>query len=81
MTVKVHIERLSVEGGSYADARRVAESLRVRLAELAAAGFLPRNLNLERLDAGEIPRGASPEQIGRHSAAKIFQTVKGSRHV
>jgi hypothetical protein len=80
VTVKVHIERLTVEGSSRADAVRVGEALRARLAELAAAGFAPRTGNFDRVDGGELPHGAAPEHIGRHTAGRIFQNMKGAPH-
>jgi hypothetical protein len=78
MNIKVHIGRLTVEGVSHADGLRVGEALRSRLAELAAVSLLRRASNIDRLDAGEIPRGASAEQTGRHVAGRIFQNLKGS---
>jgi hypothetical protein len=80
VTVKVHIERLTVEGSSRADAMRVGDALRAKLTELAADGFVPRSANLDRVDAGELPHGASPEQVGRHTAGRIFQNMKGAPH-
>jgi hypothetical protein len=80
VTVKIHIERLTVEGTSRADAMRVGEALRVRLTELAAAGFVPSASNLDRVDAGELRHPATPEHIGRHTAGQIFQNIKAAPH-
>jgi len=81
VTVNIHIERLTVEGSSRTDAKRVGDALRLGLTELVAAGFTPRAANLDRLDGGELPSGATPEHIGRHTAGQIFQSVKGAPHV
>lgn len=81
MMVNVHIGRLTVEAASRAEALRIGDALRSRLTELAAAGFLPKASRIERLDAGKVPPGAGPEQIGRHAAERIFQNLKGARHV
>jgi hypothetical protein len=80
MTIRIHIERLTVEGGSRADARQIGDALRTRLTELASAGLLPQSSQISRLDAGQLPHGASPDQIGRHTAGRIFQNLKGAPH-
>lgn len=80
MKVKVHIGRLTVEGASRADAIRAGEALRSRLTELVSKGFEPRPSQISRLDGGEVPHGANAEHIGRHTAGRIFQNLKGSIH-
>lgn len=81
MKWNIHIERLTVEGQSHSDGVRVGDALRLRLAELTAAGApgQPQALNIDRLDAGELPRGAGPVQTGHHLAGRIFQSLSAQK--
>ena len=77
MRVRIHIERLTVEGRSRSDAVRIGDALRARLTELGSTRFEPAPSSIARIQAGDVPRGATPEQIGRHTAGRIFQALKG----
>jgi hypothetical protein len=77
MNLKIHIDRLTVEGISHSEAMRVGRALQSHLTELASAGLLPRESQIKSLDAGELPRGAGADHIGRHLAGQIFQKLKG----
>jgi len=82
MTLRVHIDRLTVEGMTPTDARDVGEALQRHLTRLARAepGRLPSDTRrLDRLDLGVVPPGASPASIGRHVATQIFQGLSGPR--
>jgi hypothetical protein len=81
MKVNFHIERLTVDGASPADARRIGDALRARLAELASNGLRVRTQSVERIEGGEAPYGAGPEHIAKHAAGRIVQGLKGTPHV
>lgn len=77
MRARIHIERLTVEGRSRSDAVRIGDALRARLTELGSTGFAPAASSIARMQAGDVARGATPEEIGRQTAGRIFQAMKG----
>ena len=71
-----HIQRLTLEGISRADAGRVTAAMRRKIAELAgttAALSRSSSSRIERFDGGSIAAGSSPEEIGQHIATQIFK--------
>ena len=73
--VRLYVRRLVLEGISPADRTRVTSAMAKRLAELVggAPGFeASAARNLERLDGGTVSTRATPEDIGRHLATRIF---------
>ncbi len=81
MSIRIHIQRLTVEGASRAQAARAGEALRAHLSELTLRGISPQISDIERLDAGEI-RADDLDGAGRHAAERIFGHLggKGDRH-
>jgi hypothetical protein len=78
MKLNFHIGKLSIDGGSRADGLRTGEALRSHLTELARRGLPGRDASVDRIDAGVLPAGGSPERTGRHLADRIFRSLKGS---
>jgi hypothetical protein len=78
VTLKLHIDRLTLPGMSRADTARVVETIKKELAKLANK-FPGRNWQdvsaVDRLDGGTIRAGAKPEQVGEHLAAQIFRRL------
>jgi hypothetical protein len=71
------IDRITVDGYSAADQKQFAHSLKSNLAELARrhsdhTWHEANGLTMDRLDAGQLPTGASPEDAARQIAARIF---------
>ena len=81
MNVKFQIGRLSIDGASRADGVRVSDALHSRLISLVMCDPPLHAFHINRLDAGTLPRGASPEQTGHYLADQIFRSLKGSRNV
>jgi hypothetical protein len=66
-----------MDGYSAADEKRFTHSLKLKLADLARrhSDLLwseTNGLTMNRLDAGQLPSGASPEDAARQIAARIF---------
>ncbi|MGP0063413.1 MAG: hypothetical protein ACLQGP_07430 [Isosphaeraceae bacterium] len=73
-----HVERMTLEGISRADAGRVAAAMRRKIAELSrTTAVLSRAspTRIARFDGGIIVAGSSPEQIGQHIAIQIFKRL------
>ncbi len=71
-----HIQRLTLEGISRADAGRVTAAMRRKITELAgttAALSRASAARIEKFDGGSIAAGSSPEEIGQHIATQIFK--------
>jgi len=74
--VRVHVGRLAVDGLSRGDERRVTSAMGKRLAALVDArpGLdWSAVSNVDRVDGGTVPAGATPAEIGRHLATRIFR--------
>jgi hypothetical protein len=78
VTLRFHIDRVTLPGMSRADTNRVVEAMKKDLAKLANK-FPGRNWQalsaIDRLDGGTLRAGARPEQIGEHLAAQIFRRL------
>jgi hypothetical protein len=87
--LRFRIEKITLQGYGAGEQKRFAASLQETLGTLAR-----RNHNLNwramadvkvgRLDAGELPSGASPEQAAQFVARKLFvalQRARRSAHV
>jgi hypothetical protein len=76
-TLHFKIDRVTVSGYSAADQKQFTHSLRLSLAELAPRhhGHVwseANRLTIGRLDAGQLPPGASLEEAARQIAARLF---------
>ena len=74
------IGRITMDGYSAADQKRFTYSLKLKLADLARreSDLLwseTNGLTMNRLDAGQLPSGASPEDAARQIAARIFSKL------
>ena len=70
----VHIDRLTLEGKSRAEGRRIVAAIERQLASLAN-GAAPA--------AGEhspVPHSAGADAIGRRIAVQVFRKIRGARH-
>src|SRR5438874_2036006 len=80
----IRIERLTLEGYSIAEQKRFSNSLQSTLAELGrnsrhSAWRNAGGLRLNRLDAGSLPEGATPEIAARNLATRIFEQLAPRR--
>lgn len=71
------IGRVTMDGYSLAEQRQFTHSIKLKLAELARRHSdhpwsEANGLTMNRLDAGELRSGASPEDAARQIAARIF---------
>jgi hypothetical protein len=71
------IGRITLYGYSASENARFTHSLRLNLTELARrhrtqAWSEANGLAIDRLDAGQLPAGASPEDAARQIGARIF---------
>jgi len=84
-SIHFEIGRTTLHGYSARDRDRFESALQARLTELAAgqhgAGPALGNQFIERLDAGTIPDGASPERAARLIAARVLGAVGSSAGV
>jgi hypothetical protein len=73
---KLHfnIRRLTLHGYSRADQARFTRTLRAELAKLSAKAT-PGDPRIERLDAGEMGSGVSPEEAARRIARRIAERL------
>jgi hypothetical protein len=92
LTLHIHIGRMSVEGRSAADARRIAGAMERRMTELANRA--PSRLNrhgatqpaanqpaaIEGIDAGVMPADAGLDAIGTRIANELFRKLGATRH-
>ena len=80
--LKIHIDRLTLEGASRSDAVSFSDSLRAHLTRLLAPGISPAAPSVKSLDAGEVPAGAM-DRAGRQTAQRIVSHLspasKGGR--
>jgi hypothetical protein len=73
--INFRIERLTLEGYTRSDQARFTRTFERKLRDLAVAA---PGLNwkaakgADRIDAGTLPSGATPEQAARHIARQIF---------
>ena len=71
MELKIHIERLTIEGGSRAAGAEFADALRQQLAAMVSRGAPLRSQQVDRIDAGTLPvsararNAAGPPRRGR----------------
>ena len=79
------IARITLYGYSARDRDRFERALRTHLTELAAGqqGSWPADGSqfIDRLDAGTVPAGASPERAARVIAARVLGAVADPRAV
>ena len=69
----VHIERLTLEGKSRAEGRRIVAAMESHLTAMAnGAGTTA--------DHGPVPNAAGADAIGRRIAAQVFRKMGGPRH-
>ncbi|HEV2275135.1 MAG TPA: hypothetical protein VGR96_13275 [Acidobacteriaceae bacterium] len=78
--VHFQLGRITVEGFTLSAQKRFEHSLRSHLTGLALAHSSDRwmaaaGINVGRLDAGQLPPGASPEETARHIAEQIFDRL------
>jgi hypothetical protein len=76
--IRVAIDRITIEGRSRADHVRAAEEFAKALASLAdaAPGFDWSGVpTVRRFDAGALGAAATPEEIGRHLASRLFRRL------
>jgi hypothetical protein len=81
-SLHIHIDRLSLEGKSAAEGRRIVAAMERRLTELAnrvATPLAANNAAIQRMDAGTLAHGASPGAIGGHIATQIYRKLGGPR--
>lgn len=86
--LNVHIDRLTLEGKSPAEGRRIVAAIERRLtqlangapSQLAANRFAARNAVVPRLDTGVVAHGASADSIGSHIATQVFRKLGGARN-
>jgi len=75
--VHFKIHRITADGYSASDQKQFTHSLKSNLAELARryrdhTWSQANQLTINRLDAGQLSAGASPEDAARQIAARIF---------
>jgi len=81
--VRLHIDRLTVEGMTLADGRRIGRAIERKLAALANASVMPlaaETHTIPQVDGGTLAAPATPDRVGNQIAAGIFRTL-GGRHV
>jgi hypothetical protein len=85
-TVHIHIDRLVVDGMDARGQQRFMRALEAQLAEAArqavAAGAFRADgftRHIERVDAGEMPAGATPEKSAGHVAKAVGTAIQGGR--
>lgn len=74
--LRVHVGRLAIDGLSRGDERRITSAMGKRLAALVDArpGLdWSAVSNVDRVDGGTVPAGATPAELGRHLATQIFR--------
>jgi len=77
--MKIHIERLTVEGSSPLAADQLATALREHLTT-GTASIRPSALQaatIDRVDAGRVDHGTSMRDAGGRIANGIFHQLKG----
>jgi hypothetical protein len=81
-SIHFDIGRITLHGYSARERDCFENALRAHLAELAASqqGAFPAsgNRHIERLDAGTIPAGASPDRAARLIASRVIGAVARS---
>ncbi|HVV47222.1 MAG TPA: hypothetical protein VHC72_18550 [Bryobacteraceae bacterium] len=84
--LNIHIDRLTLEGKTAAEGRRIVAAMERRLTDLANRA--PSRLlsqasgphdGLGRLDAGVVPHGAGADSIGSQIANEVFRKMGGPR--
>jgi hypothetical protein len=70
----VHIERLTLEGKSGAEGRRIVAAIERHLAALANGAAVPD------AEHGPAPHSASADALGHRIAAQVFRMIAGPRH-
>lgn len=76
--VRLHIDRLTVEGMTLADGRTIGRAIERKLAALAnAAPPAAENQTIAHLDGGTLAGPATPDRVGNHVAARILGTLGG----
>jgi len=79
MELKIHIQRLTIEGGSRASAAEFADALRNQLAAIVSRGAPLRSQRIGRIDAGTLPAGAAAKQQAGRVAESLHGAMKGGR--
>jgi hypothetical protein len=79
--VNFAIERITLHGFSSMQRLRFVRALEASLSELGVDARWPRGArrSLERLDAGTLPPGASPEQAAARVAATLWASTGAER--
>jgi hypothetical protein len=80
--LRLNINRLTIDGGTHADARRVRAAIERKLTEMVNAApetVRLANARMARIDGGTVRAGSTPDEIGSHLATRIFQGLKGGR--
>jgi len=72
----VHIGRLTLEGKSRAEGRRIVAALERHLTVLANQGRAAGPV-----EAGPLAHGAGADAIGSRIAAQVYRKLGGARHV
>lgn len=84
-TVNLQINRLTLHAYAPVEQKRFTQALQARLTEMAKTHHdWSAGLRMNRLDAGQLPAGATPEETARYVALQIFskitQPTGGKRH-
>lgn len=79
--LRFHIGNITFEGYGPGEQKRFAGSLQETLTTLARQHSslnwrAMADVNVNRLDAGELPSGASPEQAAQFVAQKLFVALR-----
>lgn len=78
--IHIHIDRLTLEGKTPAEARTIVAAIERRVSELANRA----PARLAGSGAGTVAHGASPDaigsQFGAHIAAQVFRKPGGKRN-
>lgn len=79
--VRLHIERLVLDGVPVADPAAFARALEARIGHLLSENGMPRNASsTRRLDSGPVPWGeATPDALGARVAGAVYRSLGGQK--
>jgi hypothetical protein len=79
MELKIHIQRLTIEGGSPQASAEFADALRQQLAATVSRGAPLRSQRIDRIDAGTLPAASPANQQALRVAERVHGAWKGGR--
>ena len=74
MRMHVHIDRLTLEGKTHADGRRIVEAIERHLTALANGG------ERLRVESGPLAHHAGVDAVGSRIATEVFHKIGGTSH-